>query len=111
MIKWNWQLPDWPHFYWDKALISNKEDDFRLATGVLTGATIHLQKNDLDQLVVELLGQEALTTSEIEGELLNRLSVQSSLQAQLDAGPELRATRLHLRFLRVLNFITINSNS
>jgi Fic family protein len=39
-------------------------------------------------LKIELISEEAVKTSEIEGEILNRDSVQSSLRAQLGLGVE-----------------------
>jgi hypothetical protein len=41
------------------------------------------QRSFRNQLTVEAMSTEALTTSEIEGEILNRASVQSSIQKQL----------------------------
>jgi len=47
------------------------------------GSAKHLDENARQQLVVDAMSVEALTTSEIEGEMLNRASVQSSIQRQL----------------------------
>ena len=54
-----------------------------LRGGVLVGAAKHLSPEDWDQVRVEAMSEEAMTTSEIEGEMLNRASVQSSIQRQL----------------------------
>jgi Fic family protein len=43
----------------------------------------HLSAEDTDQLTVDALSVEAVTTSEIEGEMLDRSSVQSSIRRQL----------------------------
>ncbi len=51
--------------------------------GIFIGTISHLNSGDSDQLVVEAMSNEALTTSEIEGEILNRDSVQSSIRRQL----------------------------
>jgi Fic family protein len=80
---WNWQNPDWPNFQWNAARISAAEEKFLLGAGVSLGAIKHLDKDEHDQLIVEVMSGEALTTSEIEGEILNRASVQSSIQRQL----------------------------
>jgi Fic family protein len=47
------------------------------------GAVKHLGEEDRNGLTVEAMSTEALTTSEIEGEFLDRASVQASIQRQL----------------------------
>ena len=56
---------------------------FLVASGVLARARKHLNERDREQLTIEAFCTEALTTSEIEGEILNRASVQSSIRTQL----------------------------
>ena len=51
--------------------------------GVLLGTAKHLGEEERTQFTVEAMSTEALTTSEIEGEILDRASVQSSIQRQL----------------------------
>ncbi len=75
----NWQQGDWPHFRWDKDALAQAEAQFLRQSGVLVGATKHFNKEDKNRLVVDLITGEALKTSEIEGEYLNRESVQSSI--------------------------------
>ena len=82
-MRWNWQQSDWPHFQWDPKLLQKAEARFLLGSGVLIGQSTHLTEDDNNLLAVELLSSEAMTTSEIEGEMLNRESVQSSIQNQL----------------------------
>jgi Fic family protein len=53
---------------------------FLQGSGVILGTTRHLPDDERLQLVVELISTEALKTSEIEGEDLDRDSVQSSLR-------------------------------
>ena len=83
IMTWNWQQPDWPHFTWDRGARLQQEQAFLLAGGVLVGVAKHLSPDDWDQVRVEAMSEEAITTSEIEGEMLNRASVQSSIQLQL----------------------------
>ena len=80
---WNWQQSDWPHFTWDRESLLRFEEQFLLAGGVLVGIARHLKESDWRQMQVEAMSDEAVTTSEIEGEMLNRASVQSSIQRQL----------------------------
>jgi Fic family protein len=82
-MTWNWQLPDWPDFIWDKARLAFAEQQFLVGGGVLLGTVKHLGEEERNQLTVEAMSTEAVTTSEIEGEILDRASVQSSIQRQL----------------------------
>ena len=82
-MKWNWQLPDWPDFAWDKARLALAEEQFLVGGGVLLGTVKHLGEEERNQIAVEAMSTEAVTTSEIEGEILDRASVQSSIQRQL----------------------------
>jgi len=49
---------------------------------VFAGAVKHLPASDREQLTIEAIGTEAVATSEIEGEILDRASVQSSIRRQ-----------------------------
>jgi len=82
-MRWNWQQPDWPDFTWNPTRLARAEERFLLGAGVLIGTAKHLGDTELAQLSVDEMSVEALTTSEIEGEYLNRASVQSSIQRQL----------------------------
>ena len=83
LMTWNWQQPDWPKFTWDGARLALAEERFLIGGGVFVGAVKHLRDEERDQLTIEAMSAEALTTSEIEGEILNRASVQSSIQRQM----------------------------
>jgi Fic family protein len=87
-MTWNWEKPDWPNFTYDSAQLEPLEKRFLLQSGEFIGAFKHIGADDQDTLKVELIGDEAVKTSEIEGEILNRDSVQSSLRHQLGLGAE-----------------------
>jgi Fic family protein len=90
-MTWNWQLPDWPSFQWDRSRLSTAEEQFLLGAGVAIGTVKHLGEDEHNQLLVEVMSSEAVTTSAIEGEVLNRASVQSSILRQLGlASPDKR---------------------
>ena len=92
-MAWNWQNPEWPNFKWDRSRMSAAEEQFLIGAGVVIGTAKHLGEDERNQLFVEVMSGEALTTSEIEGEILNRASVQSSIQRQLGlAADKRRAT-------------------
>lgn len=82
-MRWNWQQPDWPDFTWNEVRLVRAEERFLLSGGQFLGMVKHLSDDDRDQLAVEAMSNEAVTTSEIEGEILNRDSVQSSIRRQL----------------------------
>src|ERR1017187_9874863 len=89
-MNWNWQKRDWPHFSWDKTGMAKAEEQFLLETGVFVGTVKHLGPEDREQLTVEAMSTEALTTSEIEGEILDRACVQSSIRKQLGLAEDKR---------------------
>ena len=85
---WNWQNPDWPIFSYDAARLEPYEQQFLLSSGEVLGAVHHVNTSDRDQLRIDLLSEEAMKTSAIEGEMLDRLSVQSSLRRHLGLAPD-----------------------
>ena len=87
-MKWNWQQPDWPAFSYDPAAMEPLERQFLLQSGEFIGACKHIGSDDKDRLKIELISDEAIKTSEIEGEILDRDSVQSSLLYQFGLGPD-----------------------
>ena len=82
-MSWNWQRPDWPRFTWREDRLRTAEERFLVGGGVIVGAVSHLDDESRDRLTVEAMSDEAVTSSEIEGELLNRDSVQSSIRREL----------------------------
>ncbi len=76
---WNWQQPDWPHFSYENSAIAHLETQFLHQAGILVGVTKHVLPSEKLNLVVELLSDEALKTSEIEGEYLDTMSLRSSI--------------------------------
>lgn len=79
---WNWQAKHWPNFQWDKSKIDGAEALFLESVGVAAGASKHINLYDQQLLSIELISSEALDTSQIEGEYLNRDSVQSSVRQE-----------------------------
>lgn len=92
-MTWNWQKPEWPNFRWDRARLEGAEKQFLVSGGVFVGTVRHLAKEERDQLTIEAMSTEAVTTSEIEGEILDRASVQSSIRKQLGLTTDERRVR------------------
>ena len=87
-MKWNWQNPAWPRFQWDARALAAREGRFLREAGVVVGALKHVGEDQRSNLVIELISTEAVKTSEIEGEILDRASVQSSLRRNFGLGNE-----------------------
>jgi len=87
-MTWNWQKADWPNFTYDSRAFWPLERDFLLRSGEIIGAYQHVGAEDQANLKIELISDEALKTSQIEGEILNRASVQSSLRRQFGLGQD-----------------------
>jgi Fic family protein len=92
-MAWNWQQPDWPRFQWDRARIEAAERLFLVSGGVFVGTLRHLGSEERDQLNIEAMSTEAVATSEIEGEILDRAHVQSSIRRQLGLSTDERRVR------------------
>lgn len=80
---WNWLHKTWPHFSYDKEALKELEYAFSKKSGMVLGVLKHFKKEDSDHFLVEILSNEAMKTSEIEGEYLDRDSVQSSIKRNL----------------------------
>jgi Fic family protein len=107
-MHWIWELPDWPHFTYTPGVIDEQERRFLLEAGQLHGYLAHLNTKDIDWLTVETLTEEAMNTAHIEGEILNRDSLRSSLLNHLglsrqrvnQTGAETGMTRLMMSVYR-----------
>ena len=86
-MQWNWQTSNWPEFQYDGAALASVEERFLLSSGKIFGVVEHVKPGERDQLRIDLLSEEVMKTSAIEGEMLDRQSVQSSLRRQLGLAP------------------------
>jgi len=82
-MNWNWQQAEWPRFTWNERKLLRAEALFAQGAGVAIGASKHLNADEREGLAVELMSHEAVDTSAIEGETLDRDSVQSSIRNHL----------------------------
>lgn len=87
---WNWQKREWPRFAYREAALDEYEARLLRQAGVLSGTLKHVRDDDKERLTVDLISNEALTTSAIEGEILNRASVQSSIRRNFGLDAENR---------------------
>ena len=79
-MTWNWQQKNWPHFIYDAHKFEEFEAKFMHKAGVMHGSMMHISEDEKETLTINLISDEALKTSEIEGELLSRDSLQSSIR-------------------------------
>src|SRR6266478_6171434 len=87
-MTWNWEEPDWPKFTFDSKVLVPFESRFLVKSGEFLGAFKHVGQDDRDMFKIELISDEAVKTSEIEGEVLRRDSVQCSLREQFGLGTD-----------------------
>jgi Fic family protein len=79
-MKWNWQLPSWPKFRFDPDIIVQMEKQFLLRIGESVAFFKSITPEDRKQFIIEILSQEGVESSKIEGEILDRESLQSSIK-------------------------------
>ena len=89
-FKWNWQHRNWPEFTYDETALKELEYQFVQSSGMALGAFKHVSDDEKDQLLIEVLSDEALKTSQIEGEYLDRDSIQESIKRNLGLTAEKR---------------------
>ena len=78
--RYAWQQPDWRTFRYDLPDLAYYEQQFSHHTGIVIGIQKALSAAEQEAIKFSFLSEEALTTSEIEGEFLDRASLQSSIQ-------------------------------
>jgi len=78
-MRWIWQQPDWPDFRYNESALKDRELEFRLNSERLSGSFDALPMAYQEDATIDLMLSEAIKTSAIEGEDLDRESVRSSL--------------------------------
>jgi Fic family protein len=84
-----WELPDWPRFRWDAEAMSQPLAAAHVKQGRLLGRMERLGFELRREAELQAVTEEAVKNAEIEGEMLNRESVRSSVARRLgvpDAG-------------------------
>jgi Fic family protein len=87
-MKWNWQQKNWPDFEYSQKSFDELEAVFLAESSKLFGATTIINEQEEKKFRIALMSEEALKTSKIEGEVLDRDSVSSSLLRQLGLAPQ-----------------------
>jgi len=80
---YNWQQEDWPNFTYEEQEIDDPKIKFGISYGQLSGILVGLPKDIKSESIIELMVNEAIKSSEIEGEFLSRQEVMSSIKKNL----------------------------
>ena len=73
------ELQDWPQFRWDRERLSDPLAEVRHKQGRLTGHMEALGFKLRQEAVLQTLTADVLKSSEIEGEVLDKAQVRSSV--------------------------------
>lgn len=82
--QWIWQHENYPNFFYDKAVIDSIIVEIEKNHKTLKDIVGKINKNDFLQAQINALENEIINSSLIEGEVLNRSSVRSSIKKKLD---------------------------
>ncbi|MFA6172637.1 MAG: Fic family protein [Kiritimatiellales bacterium] len=82
-MQYNWQQKDWPEFRYKLDGIQDLLFRFTEKTGRVDGLLAALPEDLQMETIIELLVSEAMKSSEIEGEMLSRPDVMSSIKNNL----------------------------
>ncbi len=93
----HWQLKDWPGFQWNGPRLRRAEDEFLVRAGRLQGIAQRLRLIQYEEMLAQILSEEAVSSSQIEGEAVLPEKVLKSIrrppgleQGEDDAGPSER---------------------
>lgn len=80
---YNWQIDGWANFQFDEELFVASEKEFFINAGIIEGKLSHVDKIASEQSIVDLLVNEAIKSSAIEGEMISRIDLISSIKRNL----------------------------
>ncbi|CAN5462569.1 Fic family protein [soil metagenome] len=87
MTRYNWQQPNWPNFTYSLDALEERLLIFTEKAGLLSGIVKSLPDDAHLETIVHLMLEEAIKTSEIEGEYFSREDVLSSIHRNLGVTP------------------------
>jgi Fic family protein len=102
-MPWSWQLPEWPKFSYDPGAIAALEKQFLVNLGSSAAFIKTLDAQEHHQFIVEMMSIEGEESAKIEGEILDRSSLQSSIKKQFGLNTPLkRETRKEADMAKLL---------
>ncbi|MCX8471901.1 MAG: DUF4172 domain-containing protein [Chitinophagaceae bacterium] len=78
-----WQLENWPNFYIDENKFAKDETTFRDLAGQSVGYLEGIPKSDKEESIITMLVKEAIKTSAIEGEMISKVDLISSIKKNM----------------------------
>lgn len=90
-----WQREDWPSFRWEKDRVNVRLSAVRYAQGKLAGRLSALGFNVSNHAMLDAMAEDVIASSEIEGVVLNREEVRSSVARHLGIETEGLPTASH----------------
>ena len=87
-MQYNWQLRNWPDFRYELNEIQDLLFSFSEKTGRVDGLMSALPESLQTETIIDLMVCEAIKSSEIEGEMLSRPDVMSSIENNLGLNPK-----------------------
>jgi Fic family protein len=90
---YNWQLNDWRQFQYNEIDFTETALSFMASAGQSQGSIQSLSASNQDESIITLLVKEALKTSAIEGEVLSREDLISSIRKNLGYATPGRRTK------------------
>ena len=81
--KWIWEYDSYPNFTYDSEKLQPLLQEIKYYQGLLNGIFTNVNEEDLYRTQLEIMTQEIMDSSAIEGEILSRDSVRSSISNQL----------------------------
>ncbi|WP_417873845.1 Fic family protein [Xanthomarina gelatinilytica] len=80
---YNWQKPEWPKFTYSLDQVEDLFFEYMSHVGQLDGYLKGLDRNEQIETIIQIMVAEAIKSSEIEGEYLEREDVKSSVRNNL----------------------------
>jgi Fic family protein len=108
--KWIWQHQEYPNFKYNKSKLTELISQIDYSRGILDGVSKLFSEEDIINIEIETLTDEAINTSLIEGEVFKRESVRSSFSKKLDKEFDGRYDKYSTRATDNLVEILIDSN-
>ncbi|OCL93469.1 Fic family protein [Arcobacter porcinus] len=108
--KWIWEYDEYPNFKYDKEKIEPLLRDIAYEQGKLKSLMLLMDKDSTRYSLAQTLENEIIASCEIEGEILNRQSVRSSIKQKLGLESEehYKITRKEDNYVDIL--IDANTN-
>lgn len=94
-MRYTWQHEDWPHFRYDLAAVQDDLLAIADKAGQVSGVLKGLPEGTQTEAIFDLMIAEAVKTSAIEGEILSRPDVMSSIRNQLGLSAQAEPVRDH----------------